>query len=99
MILIEFLLITLTEYPGVWPLCNIYASTPHNTYIPPTPPTTPVPRTTTTIRTTTTTKRPTPAPKCHCDCLSNEIVIFRDNVVRDPSKKYKRSSNVKPDEN
>lgn len=32
--------------------------------------------------------------KCHCDCFSDEIVIFKDNVTRDPAaKKYKRSLN------
>lgn len=37
--------------------------------------------------------------KCYCDCYNDEIVIFKDNVVRDPSKKYKRSSNEMEKEN
>ncbi|XP_031623792.1 spore coat protein SP65-like [Contarinia nasturtii] len=46
-----------SSYPGKWPYCNIYATTPRNAYIPPETPSTP--KTTTTTRATTTTTKAT----------------------------------------
>lgn len=85
-------------FVGKWPNCNIYATTPRNTYIPPEPPRPTPPRPTppqpTTPRPTfRTTPKPTPIPKCHCECKSNEIVMFRDGFEWNPSLKYEREIN------
>lgn len=109
---------------GIWPHCNIYATTSRNTYLPPTTttpittssttPSTTTPKSTTTTTTTTSTTTPkstttttttttirtTTKPKpCHCECSSDQYIIFSDGVRRDPARLYKRASNINHPEN